>query len=419
MHIREPRDFEAVRSKRQNRYRLKKVRHLFLIAFVAVIALTLLAYGAYLRPLPVLAAKTVTPTVAAEQVALSWPAGGQAAIGAEGQGVMAATAVQKPVPTASVAKVMTALAVLKKHPLKTGEAGPTITMTEADVALYNSYVGQGGSAVQVVVGEQMSEYQALQAIMLPSANNIADTLAIWAYGSLPAYHAAANQLAQSLGMTQTTFAGDASGLLPETVSTAHDLVLLGQAAIKDVVLKEIMGQKTAVLPIVGTVSNVNVLLGRGGIIGVKTGNTEEAGGCYLFAATRTLPSGQSVTSVGAVMAAGSLGQAMTSSLPLLDSFYQNFVSQVVVPKNTVAARYTLPWNGQTVTAVTAQDTTVLNWRSGKVTVKVSAAHMSAPQVSGANAGTLTAQSSYGQTTTPLVLSSAIPEPAWQWRIFRR
>ena len=419
MHIREPRDFEAVRSQRQNRHRRKKARHLVRVAFIAAIAVCVVAYGAYLRPLPVLAAKTTIPTVTPEQVALSWPTVGQAAIGVQDQGVMAATAVQKPVPTASVAKVMTALAVLKKHPLKAGEAGPIITMTEADVALYNSYINQGGSAVQVVAGEQMSEYQALQAIMLPSANNIADTLAVWAYGSMSAYHTAANQLAQSLGMTQSTFAGDASGLLPESVSTARDLVLLGQAALKEPALKEIVAQKTAVLPVVGTVNNVNVLLGRAGIIGIKTGNTEEAGGCYLFAATRTLPSGQSITTVGAVAGANSLGQAMTSSLPLLDSFYQGFSSVVVVPKNTITARYTLPWNDQVVTAVTAQDTTVLNWRGSKVTVKASAVSLTAPQPKGKEVGTLTAQSTYGQTSTPLVISTAVPAPTWQWRIFRR
>jgi D-alanyl-D-alanine carboxypeptidase (penicillin-binding protein 5/6) len=332
---------------------------------------------------------------------------------------MATTANQKPVPMASTAKVMTALAILKKYPLKPGETGPTITMTAADVDRYNNYINQGGSAVRVEVGEQMTEYQALQAIMLPSANNIADSLAIWAYGSMGAYLTAANQLSQSLGMTNSTFAGDASGLLPESVSTAHDLVLLGQAAMANSVLKEIAGQKTAVLPLVGTVSNVNVLLGRGGIIGIKTGNTDEAGGCYLFAATRTLATGQSITSIGAIMAAPSLGQAMTNSLPLLDSFYQNFSNVVVVPKGTVVARYSLPWNNQIVPAVTAQDATVLNWRGSKVTVKVSPTSQPVPQTSGAKAGTLLAQSSYGKSETSLVLANPIPSPPWQWRIWRK
>lgn len=419
MHIREPRDFEAVRSKRQTRHRFKKARHLLLVAVIAFISLTVVAYGAYLRPFPGVNAKAVTPTVAAEQLALSWPAVGQAAISVQDQGVMAETANQKPVPMASVAKVMTALTVLKKYPLKPGETGPTITMTETDVDRYNNYFNQGGSVVRVEAGEKMTEYQALQAIMLPSANNIADSLAVWAYGSMGAYHTAANQIAQSLGMTDSTFAGDASGLMPESVSTPHDAVLMGQAVLNNAVLKEIASQKTADLPLVGSVSNVNVFLGRGGITGIKTGNTDQAGGCYLFTATRTLPTGQTITTVGAVMAASSLGQAMTSSLPLLDSFYKGFSNVVAVPKGTVAARYTLPWNGKTVTAVTAQDTTVLNWRGSKITVKVSPTTLNAPKPAGTAAGTLTAHSTYGQATTAMILSEPLQPPNWHWRIVRK
>jgi D-alanyl-D-alanine carboxypeptidase (penicillin-binding protein 5/6) len=45
----------------------------------------------------------------------------------------------------------------------------------------------------VQLGEELSEYQALQALLLPSANNIAETLARWAFGSIDAYNAYANQ----------------------------------------------------------------------------------------------------------------------------------------------------------------------------------------------------------------------------------
>ncbi len=418
MHIREPRDFAAVKSKRRKRYQLKRASHLVWVACLVLVGLVIAAYGAYARPYPAVAAKTITPAVAADQVALSWPAVGQAAIGVQGQGVMAATNAQQPVPAASTAKVMTALAVLKKYPLKLGEQGPKIPITEADITRYNNYVAQDGSVVKVEIGEQITEYQALQAILLPSANNISDTLAVWAYGSMAQYHVAANQLAQNLGMTQSVFAGDASGLLPETKSTAHDLVLLGQEALNNPVLKQIVAQQTADIPVAGTVSNVNVFLGRGGIIGIKTGNTEQAGGCYLFAAERTLADGQKVTSVGAVMAAPNLGRAMTSSLPLLDSFYQGFTNVNVVPKGTVVGHYDAAWDKTSVTAVTAQDTKVLNWRGSKATVKVQLTSLSAPQAAGVQAGTISAQSNYGKTTTPVVLSTPLSAPNWRWRIVR-
>lgn len=420
MHIREPRDFEAFKAKRRARGRFKKIRRGLVVGTILVICLCLLAFGAYARPLPTVAARTIIPSVPVSQVALTWPAVGQAAMGVDGQGVMAATANQTPVPTASVAKVMTALTVLKKHPLSPGQTGPMITMTADDVARYNSYLAQDGSVVRVEVGEQMSEYQALQAILLPSANNIADTLAVWAYGSMSAYHLAANQMAASLGMTQSKFAADASGLSPSSVSTAHDLVLLGQAALDNPVVKQIVAQPTAELPLVGTVRNVNVLLGYQGIIGIKTGNSDQAGGCYLFAATQKLSNGQMATAIGAIMGAPTLGQAMTSSLPLLTSFYQGFAANMAVPRNTVVARYTIPWDkAHPVDAVTSQDTSVMNWQGSKLTIKVQPTVLAAPQKAGASAGTLTAQSAYATTTTPVVLAAPIPQPSWYWRIVRR
>ncbi len=60
-------------------------------------------------------------------------------------------------PIASVAKVMTAYAVLKQKPLSAGQQGPMITITAADVAIYNDYVAKDGSVAKVEQGEQISE----------------------------------------------------------------------------------------------------------------------------------------------------------------------------------------------------------------------------------------------------------------------
>jgi D-alanyl-D-alanine carboxypeptidase (penicillin-binding protein 5/6) len=419
MHIREPRDFEGVRSQRQTRLRLKKWRKVSYICIVVLIALLMTGYGLYARPYPAVAAHTIIPTTTGADVAIQWPTSGQGAVGAEGQGVMAATSSQAPVPTASVAKVMTALAILKKYPITAGQSGPTITMTASDVALYQSYLSRGGSVVRVEVGEQLTEYQALQAMLLPSANNIADSTAIWAYGSMAQYLVAANQLGQSFGMSQSTFAGDASGFTPSTTSTAHDLVLLGQKAMLNGTIREIVSQKSTTLPLVGVVTNVNVLLGQSGIIGIKTGNSDEAGGCYLFAATRKLSESQTITTIGAVTAAPDLEQAMRSSLPVLDSFYAGYKTTVVVPKGTVVARYVAPWDKTIANAVTAQDTSIFNWGNSRLTTKVTVATLPAPQAIGTPVGNIEVNSARDSVTTPVVLGSPLSAPSWQWRVFRR
>ena len=120
-----------------------------------------------------------------------------------------------------------------------------MTITQADVDIYNRYVAQDGSVVPVTVGEKITLYQMLQALMLPSANNIADSMAIWAYGSLQNYSLAANKYVAAHGMNITHIGSDASGLAPDTVGTAHDLVLLGKLAMEHPVLSAIVGQQTA------------------------------------------------------------------------------------------------------------------------------------------------------------------------------
>jgi D-alanyl-D-alanine carboxypeptidase (penicillin-binding protein 5/6) len=334
-----------------------------------------------------------------------------------GQGVLAETANAKAVPTASVAKLMVALAVLQKQPLRLGQSGPMITVRQADVDSYNTYLAENGSVVQVTVGQQVSEYQALQAMLLPSANNIAEMLAVWAYGSLPAYLEAANQLSQDIGLLGSHFA-DASGFAPETVSTPRDLVLLGQKALSQPVLKQIFAQPTAQFPGVGTIVNTNYMLGTDGIIGIKTGNTDQAGGCYLFAAQHQLPNKQQITAVGAIMGAPSLYQALVAAPPLLDSFYQGFGPQTAVHKGQAIVSYRTAW-GQTVQAVAAKDLTIYGWQGANAQLSVRTAKLQVPANAGTAAGTVTATTAYGRASVQLVLRTAVKGPSWDWRLFRR
>src|SRR5205814_10703243 len=112
-----------------------------------------------------------------------WPAHGQAAFVKTGQPQVQAGPNQHAAPIASVAKVMTAYLVLRDHPLRPGQDGPTITLTDADVADTDRRRGQQESALSLAAGEELTELQALQALLLPSANNVAAILARWDAGS--------------------------------------------------------------------------------------------------------------------------------------------------------------------------------------------------------------------------------------------
>ena len=232
---------------------------------------------------------TVTPGAAtaaplqARLAAVSWPADGASAADVSGFGVVYGPGATRPVPIASVAKVMTAYVILHDHPLTADRSGPDIAVQPSEAAAYPSQARDGDSAVPVVAGEMLTERQALAALLLPSADNVAWILARWDAGSQAAFVARMNATARRLGMTDTSYT-DPSGLDPSTVSTAADQVRLGTAAMRVPTLAAIAAKPTAVVPVAGVVRNYNTLLGQDGIVGLKTGSTQAAGGCVLIAA---------------------------------------------------------------------------------------------------------------------------------------
>jgi D-alanyl-D-alanine carboxypeptidase len=108
--------------------------------------------GAYVMwritaPLPEIKTSVVYRASSAPQPqAFMWPENGESAIAIEGQGVVAQKNQQETVqPIASTAKLITALAILEKKPLKINEKGPVITLNQADVDIFNSYYVRDGS----------------------------------------------------------------------------------------------------------------------------------------------------------------------------------------------------------------------------------------------------------------------------------
>jgi D-alanyl-D-alanine carboxypeptidase (penicillin-binding protein 5/6) len=228
-----------------------------------------------------------------------WPAQGQAAFVLTGQAQIQAGPNQHAAAIASVAKVMTAYLVLRDHPLRLGQEGPTITLTDADVADTDRRHGQHESVVSIAAGEQLTERQALHALLLPSANNIAAVLARWDAGSTDRFVARMNAAARSLGMTHTRYT-DPSGYDDATVSTAADQLRIVDRAMRLPVFASIVATPSATLPVAGTVHNTNVLLGHDGFVGVKTGSDDAAGGCFAFRAIRWID-GKRTTITGVVL----------------------------------------------------------------------------------------------------------------------
>lgn len=215
---------------------------------------------------------------------LPWPAEGQAAAEVEGLGSLGSSGAQTPAPIASVTKVMTAYVVLHDHPLSGNDEGPSIEVDAQAQDEAEQAGSTGESTVRVVAGQRLSERQLLAAMLIPSGNNIARLLARWDAGSQEAFVREMNDMAASLGMRQTTYTG-ASGVEDSTVSTATDQLILGRAAMGNEVIASIVNVRRMRIPgIPGDITNTNTLLGRDGVVGIKTGSTSAAGGALMWAA---------------------------------------------------------------------------------------------------------------------------------------
>jgi D-alanyl-D-alanine carboxypeptidase (penicillin-binding protein 5/6) len=213
-----------------------------------------------------------------------WPTDGQAAYVVDTDKLRISPH-QQPVPIASLAKVMTALLVLRAAPLPRAADGFRLTVTARDVADLIRRAADDESVVAVERGEALTERQALAALLLPSANNIAIMLARQVAGSVRGFVAAMDVTARRLGMRHTRYT-DPSGLQSSTVSTAADQLVLARIAMRNPTFAALVRLPSYPLPIGGTVHNTDSLLGSHGFVGIKTGSDDAAGGCFMFRAYR-------------------------------------------------------------------------------------------------------------------------------------
>jgi D-alanyl-D-alanine carboxypeptidase (penicillin-binding protein 5/6) len=230
---------------------------------------------------------------------VSWPQQGQAAL-ALGNDRPAASPHEQPVAIASLAKVMTAYLTLKRYPVSGAQAGFTITITAAQAQAELEDRADGQSVVAVQAGERLTERQLLEALLIPSGNNIALLLTTVVAGSQTRLVVEMNAEARALGMKHTTYT-DPSGFDPSTVSTAADQLRVFARAMRFPVFRQIVSMAGVTLPVAGTLTNYNPLIAEG-YVG-KTGSDSAAGGCLAFF-THVTVGGRRTTAVGVVLGQG-------------------------------------------------------------------------------------------------------------------
>jgi D-alanyl-D-alanine carboxypeptidase (penicillin-binding protein 5/6) len=398
--------------------RVYRRRRIVVFGTLAVLLLGLIAGGTYTAqaltaPVPQAAADVVDPApIVAEPQAVTQPGFGTWAVGAVGfDGALAAGGESTPMPMASIAKVVTALVILEEHPIPAGEGGPGIAYTEADIDLYWDMVAQNGSVAPVAAGTTLSLRQSLEAMMLPSGNNYSISLAQWAFGSVDAYLDRARAWVAERGLANTNIA-DTSGLSLENTSTASDLVRLGEFALQDPTLAEIVATKQVDIPGLGTLENSNKLLGTYGVDGIKTGTTDDAAN-LLFSADVTVGS-SSVTLVGVLLGGANHPDVRAGIAAMIDTIAPGFREVVALEAGTELASYETPW-GDTATARTTAGATVVVWSDTPVDVAVTAEPVTlAPD--GAPAGTAVVTAGAQRIEVPLELEGTINDPGAWWRL---
>jgi serine-type D-Ala-D-Ala carboxypeptidase (penicillin-binding protein 5/6) len=176
------------------------------------------------------------------------------------------------VPIASITKLMTVLVALERV-----ELDDVVTVTPA-----SANVGQ--ASIHLRPGERVTVRTLVEAALVQSANDATHALALHVAGSVSRFVALMNAKARQFGLADTHYVRPDGLDVPGHVSSARDATLLGRIAMRNPVVREIVGRRTVVSG-GRTMTTWNDLLGAfPGLIGVKTGHTSRAGWSQVAAA---------------------------------------------------------------------------------------------------------------------------------------
>ncbi len=382
-------------------------------ALAAVMSYVAVTLGSPLEPAAPEIARYQAPDRAVSD--LAWPGFGASAIGADGyDGVLDSSGSDAALPIASISKIITALVVLDEHPLA-GSDGPSITLTAADAALYDSYLEQDGTVVPARAGMVFSERQLLEITLVASANNYTETLATWAFGSVPEFAVAADAWLDERGLADTTIV-EPTGMAPQNTSTAADLVALGRLATNDPLVSAIVSTPAVVIPELGELRNTNRLLGLDGVDGIKTGNLDGIGSNLLFSADYPVGGGM-VSVVGVVLGAADRDALYAGVDALLASVRAGFYEVELADAGQRFASFSTPWDA-TASAIAEEGASVVVWRDTPVMAEVRVDRIQ-PESFGEtvpDVGSVTFTAGPRTVIVALHLDAPIEEPDPWWRL---
>ncbi len=350
-------------------------------------------------------------SITAPASAMSWPEQGSGAVGVGHVGEVAASDTTM-VPIASIGKLLSALLVLDRMPLSLGESGPDFHFTQRDRNDYHQYLWRSESALDVPVGGTLSQYQVLQGSLIGSANNYADRLVREIWGSAEVYRAAAAEWLNDRGLDGITLV-DYDSVSANNVANPAAVIRLGEIAMANPVIREIVGTPAVVLPGAGLVENTNLLLGEGGITGVKTGTLRS--NFHLVASKDVEIAGTRVQLFAATLQQASREQRDAVIRELFAQLEEEVRAQIsTIRAGTVVGTVTTEW-GETSQAITASDIRTVLWNTAVARIQTDLS-ISWDLANVHSVGTHTAIGPLGANGSEVVLEEPLSGPGIWWRL---
>lgn len=247
---------------------------------------------------------------------------------------------------ASITKIMTALLTLEA--IGRGELDLNTEITVDAAALAD--ITEDSSTANLQAGEKITVKNLLYCLLLASANEAANVLAMAVSGDIPTFVELMNQRAQELGMAGTHFVNPHGLHNADHYSTARDIYRMSKQAMTHATFREIVSTGRYTVPATNlskarSLLNTNGLLTSAkhygytmdGTIGIKTGSTGEAGYCLVAAVQKK---GHTLVSVvlGAQNPTDSRGNVQrkqfTESKRLLNWGFTNFSDATLLDAET-------------------------------------------------------------------------------------
>lgn len=212
---------------------------------------------------------------------------------------------------ASTTKIMTATIIIENCNL------------DETIEVSKKAAGTGGSRLGLKTGDKITVRDLLYGLMLCSGNDAAVALAEHAGRDVQGFAKLMNEKAYNLGLLNTHFETPHGLDADEHYTTAYELALLSNYALKNKTFSQIVGTKNYTVTINSTpkaLSNTNELLGNfDGIYGIKTGFTNGANRCLVTSCKRN-----NMDIICVVLGADTKNFRTQDSIKLINYVFENF-----------------------------------------------------------------------------------------------